>query len=395
MSISTLPLSYCTNVHPGRTTADVLGGLTGCTALVRERLGAPIAAGLWFAQPVVRELMQTVELQSRLQETLADNELCCYTLNAFPYGDFHGERVKEQVYVPDWSSSDRLEYTLNCAVILTDLLPDGTEGSISTVPLGCKQLATARDFVDRCIANLLLFVRRLDDLHDETGRVIRLAIEPEPMCTLETTAETIAFFRQLYARAADADLLTQAMRHVGVCYDVCHQSVEFENVADSIAALQRADVRINKVHITCALRLESPARNAEGRAVLAQYVEPRYLHQTFAKIPDGRIVHQFDLDAALCGSPPPDFREADEWRVHFHVPVNAEELGPLKTTRDDLKRALAAVAKLEYAPHLEVETYTWGVLPGRAKPDLVDGLTAELTATRALLAEIAPATGFR
>jgi hypothetical protein len=288
-----------------------------------------------------------------------------------------------------------LEYTVACATLLAGLLPEGTEGSISTVPLGCKQLATQRDFAARCIASLLLLAGRLDELHDETGRVIRLAIEPEPLCLLETTAESVDFFRQLYTRAADEDLLGQTMRHLGVCYDVCHQSVEFENVAGSIAALQSADVRINKVHITCALRLEDPARNAEGRAALAQYVEPRYLHQTFARTPGGRIVHQFDLDAALCASPPPDFRDADEWRVHFHVPVNAEELGPLKTTRDDLKRALAAVAKLEYAPHLEVETYTWGVLPGREKPDLVDGLTAELTATRTLLAEISPATGFR
>jgi sugar phosphate isomerase/epimerase len=395
MSISTLSLSYCTNVHPGRTVAEVLGGLTDCTARVRQSLGAQLAAGLWFAQPVVRELQQGDAKRIRLRETLAAHGLCCYTLNAFPYGDFHTERVKEQVYVPDWTSPERLEYTAACAVLLAKLLPDGTEGSISTVPLGCKQLATQRDFADRCIANLLRLVKRLDDLHDETGRVIRLAIEPEPLCTLETTAETIAFFKQLYARAADAGLLSQTMRHVGVCYDVCHQSVEFENVADSIAALQSAAVRINKVHITCAIRLEDPARNAEGRAALAQYVEPRYLHQTFARTSDGRIVHQFDLDAELCASPPAGFRDADEWRVHFHVPVNAEELGPLKTTRDDLKRALAAVAKLEYAPHLEVETYTWGVLPGRAKPDLVDGLTAELTATRALLAEISPATSSR
>jgi hypothetical protein len=166
---------------------------------------------------------------------------------------------------------------------------------------------------------------------------------------------------------------------------VCHQSVEFEDVAKSIQALHTADIRINKVHITCALRLERPGENQEGRAALATYVEPRYLHQTFARGRDGSTVYQLDLDAALCSSPPDDFRAADEWRVHFHVPVNAESLGPLGTTRSDLKRALAAVAGLPYAPHLEVETYTWGVLPGGAKVDLATGLAAELTATRSLL----------
>ena len=389
MSISTLPLSYCTNVHPGRSLAEVLTGLADDTARVRQAIAAPLAAGLWLAQPVIRELQQGAATSARLREALAAHGLCCYTLNAFPYGDFHGERVKERVYVPDWTSPDRLEYTAACARVLADLLPDGTEGSISTVPLGFKRLATAPNFIDRCISNLLQLARQLDDLHDETGRAVRLAIEPEPLCVLETTAETIAFFQQLHARAADAELADVVRRHIGVCYDVCHQSVEFEDVPKSIAALQRAGVRINKVHITCAVRLQDPAENRAGRAALAQYVEPRYLHQTFARTRDGRIVHQLDLDATLCASPPPVFHEAAEWRVHFHVPVNAEQLGPLETTRDDLKRALAAVAKLEYAPHLEVETYTWGVLPGEAKPDLVDGLTAELTATRSLLGALA------
>jgi len=385
MSISTLPLSYCTNVHPGRTAAEVVDGLVRYTGRVRQLLGAPISAGLWFAEPVVRELLSAADKQLAMQQTLAANGLCCYTLNAFPYGDFHGDRVKEQVYLPDWSSMDRLQYTLNCAGLLASLLPDGTEGSISTLPLGFKQLVDEEGFTERCIANLLQFVRSLDELHDETGRVIRLAIEPEPLCILETTGETIVFFEQLFARADEAGLLSATRRHLGVCYDVCHQSVEFEDVADSVAALSRAGVRINKVHITCAIRLENPAGNAAGRAALAEYVEPRYLHQTFARFRDGRTVHRLDLDTELCAAPPAEFRDADEWRIHFHVPVNAERLGPLGTTRDDLKRALTAIAGLEYAPHLEVETYTWGVLPGATKPDLAAGLAAELTATQSLL----------
>lgn len=395
MSLSSLPLSYCTNVHPGRTVDEVLAGLTDYTAPVQAGSGAPLAAGLWLAQPVIRELQQRPAEFVRLRDRIAALDLRCFTLNAFPYGDFHGERVKEQVYLPDWTTPERREYTAACAAVLASLLPDGAEGSISTVPLGFKRLATGTDFSNRCIAGLLQLVRRLDELHDDTGRVIRLAIEPEPLCVLETTPETIAFFQQLSLRAADADLLDASRRHIGVCYDVCHQSVEFEDVAASIASLAAADVRINKVHITCALRLERPADNDAGRAALAHYVEPRYLHQTFARTRDGAIVHELDLGSDLCTSPPPAFLAAEEWRIHFHVPVDAERLGPLATTRDDLRRALAAVAGLPYAPHLEVETYTWGVLPGEARPGLVDGIAAELRATRTLLQEVgtdAPST---
>jgi hypothetical protein len=236
---------------------------------------------------------------------------------------------------------------------------------------------------------LIELARQLDELHDETGKVVRLAIEPEPWCILETTDEAIAFFRQLNERAADADALDCVRRYLGLCYDVCHQSVEFEDVAASMAAIDAAGIRINKLHITCAVELKNPADNAPGRQALARYVEPRYLHQTFARAADGRILHDVDLSEGLALEPPTEFLQAEAWRVHFHVPVDVEELGPLSTTRPDLRRALQAVATLSYAPHLEVETYTWEVLPDGNKTPLVDGLTRELLATRALLSEIA------
>jgi sugar phosphate isomerase/epimerase len=390
MSLSTLPLSYCTNVHPGMSVDEVVRGVREYTAPTRGQFGAPLAAGLWLAQPVTSELKADPQKLAMLQQMLADNDLVCYTLNAFPYGDFHSERVKEQVYLPDWGDPRRLDYTRDCAQVLAQLMPEGVEGSISTVPLGFKQIPHAEDFLDRCIDNLLQLARSLDDLHDETGRVVRLAIEPEPLCVLETTDETLRFFERLRQRASDAAASEIVDRHIGVCYDVCHQSVEFENVQESIAQLQAAGIRINKVHITCAIRLVDPANNREGREALAAYVEPRYLHQTFARGADGRLRATLDLARPLCEVPPPEYLNADEWRVHFHVPVNAERLGPLETTRDDLRRALTAVAALEYAPHLEVETYTWAVLPGESPPSLVDGLTAELTATRELLSGISP-----
>ncbi len=388
MSLSSLPLSYCTNVHPGRSLNEVCEGIHQFTAPTRREFGSPLAAGLWLAQPVIRELSEDPRRLDRLSGLLAKDDLVCYTLNAFPYGDFHSVRVKEQVYLPDWATPERLDYTTNCAHVLARLMPEGTEGSISTVPLGFKQLPREDDFLDRCLDNLLTLARLLDELHDETGRVVRLAIEPEPLSILETTGETLAFFSQLRERADTRGLQDAVRRHVGVCYDVCHQSVEFEDVADSIAQLQAADIRINKVHITCAIRLLDPGNNREGREALAQYVEPRYLHQTFARTQSGDIFAAIDLSEPLALTPPPDYANAVEWRVHYHVPVNAETLGPLGTTRDDLKQALAAVARLEYAPHLEVETYTWDVLPEGRRPSLVDGLTEELAATRALLADL-------
>ena len=388
MSFSPLPLSYCTNVHPGRSLNEVRHGLNEFTAPVAANIGRPLAAGLWLSAPVIRELKDSPEQLRRLGAELQARDLACYTLNAFPYGDFHSTRVKEQVYLPDWLQVSRLEYTRDCARVLAALLPEGSDGSISTVPLGFKGFCHPINFLDLCADQLLQLARHLRDLHHATGRLIRLAIEPEPFCVLETTGEAIAFFDLLWNRAADANELEIARRYLGLCYDVCHQAVEFEDISESIGQLTAAGIRINKLHITCALQLDDPLHNAEGRAVLARYAEQRYLHQTVVHLPHGELRRSFDLAADWAERPPESMLQADAWRIHFHVPVDAERFGPLITTRPQLKQALTAVAALDYAPHLEVETYTWEVLPGsraRTSTDLIEGLTRELNATHDLL----------
>jgi sugar phosphate isomerase/epimerase len=388
MSLSALPLSYCTNVHPGRSVAEVEAGLDRYTVPVMRAYGQPLAAGLWLARPVVSELLAEPGRVARFAGGLAARGLTCHTLNAFPYGDFHSERVKENVYRPDWTRPERLDYTAQCAAVLAGLLPDGAEGSISTLPLGFREFHNPPDFRDRCAAQLVECARRLAEIHRSTGKLIRLAIEPEPFCVVETTPEAIDWFRKLWREAERRATADVVRTHLGLCYDVCHQAVEFEDVAESIASLDREGVRINKVHASCALQLDDPRNNAEGRAALKRYVEPRYLHQTIAVTPAGAHARAVDLTHELVDAPGEDFLSAPSWRVHFHVPVDAERIGPLATTRPALREALAAVAALDYAPHLEVETYTWDVLPGAGPAGLVAGLAAELAATRDLLAAI-------
>jgi sugar phosphate isomerase/epimerase len=389
MSLSNLPLSYCTNVHPGRTLAEIEQGLDRYTVNVAARFGAPLAAGLWLAKPVVDELLQSDTVRRRFAAGLAKRGLTCHTLNAFPFGDFHSPRVKEQVYRPSWAEPQRLEFSVSAARILAELLPNGVEGSISTLPLGYPGIDSSPDFLRDCAENLIDAALSLHRLEEETGGTIRLAIEPEPCCWLDETPATIDFFtNRLWPLASQRNCLDAVRRHVGLCLDVCHQAVAFEEMRQSVAHIDQAGIRINKIHITCAIELENPATNLEGRRALARYVEPRYLHQTKAHLADGRVLAVLDLNQALALDPPQEFLQADRWRVHFHVPVDAERLGPLKTTRADLRTALAAVKSLSYAPHLEVETYTWEVLPDLPAVDLVDGLTRELAATRSLLGEL-------
>jgi sugar phosphate isomerase/epimerase len=388
MSISSQPLSYCTNVHPGRSVAEVLDGLDRYTIAVQRRLGHPIAAGLWLAQPVVTELLQRSGGPQWFAEQLQQRNLLCYTLNAFPFGDFHSTRVKEKVYHPDWSTVERLEYTKNCATVLAALLPGGGEGSISTLPLGFRApVPRLVELFVKCTEHLMECARFLDRLYQQTGKLIRLAIEPEPLCIMERTGDAEVYLALLSHQADQSGIGEIAKRHLGVCYDICHQAVEFEDPAESIRALREAGIRINKVHISCALELNSPATNSAGRAVLKQYVEPRYLHQVIARAADGQLHRLLDLDQTFIDAPPAEFLNAQSWRIHFHVPISAKNMGELGTTQFALKPALAAIAALGYAPHLEVETYTWNVLPG-VRADLVNGLADELSAAQHILDEL-------
>ncbi len=385
MTLNALPLSYCTNVHPGLTVEEILQKLDEFTIPIQLQLGAPLAAGLWLADPVIKEILATPEGHLRFAEEIQKRNLTCYTLNAFPFGNFHSERVKENVYLPDWSEPERLEYTKGCARVLAALLPEDTEGSISTVPLGFKQFEHADDFSDKCVEQLIELALFLYELKEETGKTIRLAIEPEPFCVIEFTHELILFFERLYEDAAKKQLLGIVKEYLGACYDICHQAVEFEDIPGSIRQITHAEIRINKIHISNAIELVNPAENEDGLAQLAQYAEPRYLHQTIGSLNNGDLYRVVDLTRKFLLAPDPRIKETKKLRVHFHVPIDAISLGSLGTTHQELKQALATVKELDYAPHLEVETYTWEVLPGDQKPSLVEGLTREIQAAQRLI----------
>lgn len=399
MTICALPLSYCTNVHPGRTVDDVISGLSEHAAAARQQLDLPMAAGLWFSASVAEELTERPQQLERLAQVLWQHDLCCYTLNTFPYGDFHSERVKEQVYLPDWASRRRISYTEQCATLLAQLLPEHGEGSLSTVPLGGRMNPHGPEFQAVCFSHLIQLAGFLKNLHETTGRRIRLALEPEPFCEMDLTAErTVPMFQTLFELADVRGCGAVVREYIGLCFDVCHQAVVFEDVGDSISLLREHGIRINKVHITNAVELRDPAHNPEGRAALCRFVEPRYLHQTYARFADGQIGYRDDLllDDILC-EPADRFLQAATWRVHFHVPVYADTLGPLHTTRPELTAALRRVAALDYAPQLEVETYTWPVMPesgaaegSAAEPTLGARIARELSSTYELLNELEP-----
>lgn len=370
-SLNDAQLTYCTNVHPGETLPAVRAVLQQHVPAVKQALGlAPgqsFGLGLRLAAAAADALDDPAEL-ALFKAELEAAGLYCFTLNGFPYGAFHATRVKERVYLPDWQAPERVRYTQVLARVLGELLPLGVNGSISTVP-GCfKPYANGADAQGQMANAMIDVVAMLVDIARSRGRHITLALEPEPECFLETTDDAVTFFeRHLLSRAARERLAVAAdiepaeaeralRRHLGVCLDTCHASVEFESPLGAWRKLGAAGIAVPKVQISAGLRLAEAT--PERLTALQAFSDEVYLHQTVVQC-QGELSRYVDLPQAFAEAP----TAGAEWRVHFHVPIFLRELGAFESTQDDLIPLLGELATVPDCPHLEVETYTWDVLP--------------------------------
>jgi sugar phosphate isomerase/epimerase len=380
-------LSYCSNIHPAQTWAETREVLRGPVPRVKAALSpdAPFGVGLRLSGEAAAGLR--ADDPRAWRQRLADAGLYVFTLNGFPYGRFHGAPVKAQVYRPDWREPARVAYTRDLIEVLAALLPDGVDGSISTVP-GCFRAhadAAARATVAQALRTIVADLARLER---ERGIEIVLALEPEPACMLETTAEAIAFVQSMQTRdsidalagtlgSTTAQAESALARHLGLCLDTCHAAVQFEDPVRTVQDIARAGIRIGKVQATTGLCIE-PVDTAAIEAVEA-FADAVYLHQVVARY--GTALTRYDdlpeaIDAYRRGIP------ADEWRVHFHIPVFEHRPEPFANTQDFLHRCLPE-AIAAGCRHVEVETYTWDVLPPALRSDdVVDAIVRELEWTR-------------
>jgi hypothetical protein len=394
-------LTYCTNVHPGETLPAVRALLHKHVRAVKQAVAPeqPFGVGLRLAAAAADSLDNAEELLRFKSELEADG-LYCFTLNGFPYGAFHATRVKERVYLPDWQAPERLRYTTVLARVLGELLPLGVKGSISTVP-GCFKPNVNGPDSERVMANAMIdVVATLVDIARRQGRHIALALEPEPECFLETTDDALKFFekylfsrdgRQRLVESADiepADAEGALRRHLGVCLDTCHASVEFEAPLQAWHKLQSAGIAVPKVQISAGLRLAEATPQALD--ALRAFSEGVYLHQTVVRSAGGVLTRYQDLPEALADAPV----AGSEWRVHFHVPIFLRELGVFESTQADLVPLLNELATVPDCPHLEVETYTWDVLPEQFRNvPIEDAIARELRFVQDTLRGALAATG--
>jgi hypothetical protein len=388
-----LHLTYCTNIHPADGWEPVFANLRRIAPQLKARLAPsrPFGLGLRLSAREARELLQPGQLDE-FRSFLDAEGLYVAIINGFPYGPFHGTPVKAEVYAPDWRNDARVRYTLDLIEILSRLLPGSpgpADGGVSTAPLSYKAWMRADDDVgwETITRNVARVAEALARMRDERGTLIHLDIEPEPDCLLETTDETVQFFEEKLLPDGSADLAARMgirlgaarallLEHIRVCFDCCHVSVEYEDPRAALERYQRAGIQIGRVQLSSALDVRWPVDSVEASRVAARlrpFADPVYLHQVVERRDDAQ--RQFpDLDEALRSTAGAGTKH---WRIHFHVPLFSSEYDGLGSTQGDVGTVLQLAQETPFTRHLEIETYTWDVLPGDLKIDVVNSIARE------------------
>lgn len=393
-------LTYCTNIHAGETWADHFDQLQRHIPNIKKKVSPdkPFGIGLRLANAASLELRKEQNLET-FRQWLQEQDAYVFTMNGFPYGGFHHEQVKDRVHQPDWTTALRVSYTIRLAQVLAALLPPDMEGGISTSPLTYRFWHDREDWdsiFETATLNLLQVVETLIQIKRTTGRSIHIDIEPEPDGLLENGVEFIEWYTDWMLPLGAAYLLEkfgyeedQAIpvlkEHVQLCYDVCHFAVGYEDHGSVIRQLRGLGIKIGKLQISAALKASIPEDMAGRRAVMDAFKvfdEPAYLHQVVAKQKDGQLKRYADMPLALADA---QDMAAAEWRAHYHVPVFLRDYGVLQSTQEDIAATLHIQRQTPFTRHLEIETYTWEVLPDKIKAPLDASIIREIQWVNGLL----------
>lgn len=387
-------LTYCTNIHPGEEWNQVLANLKQYIPALKIRLSPEkrFGIGLRLADVAARELLEGNNL-AQFYTWLNQQDLYVFTLNGFPFGEFHRQVVKDQVYAPDWSKQERLDYTLRLTNILAALLPEGIDGGISTLPLSYKlwwkeDKAGCHSVLKNSSLHLALVAAKMAHIREKTGKLLHLDLEPEPDGLIENADEVIRFFQDWLLPIGGQSLAkqlgisqvlaeTKLLEHIRICYDTCHFAVEYEEPISVFQRFQAAGIQIGKIQLSAAIQVLLPTTVQERSLVidwLYPFAESTYLHQVIERDVDGTLHHYPDLAIALSHlkrSP------AQELRTHFHVPIFIRDYQKLQSTQNDIVTVLNLLQDNHVCQHLEIETYTWDVLPEEMKIDLLSSIQRE------------------
>jgi hypothetical protein len=386
-------LTYCTNIHPGESWDDHFAALQRNIPGIKKRISpdSSFGIGLRLSHQASLQILENGNLKN-FKAWLKQEDCYVFTMNGFPYGGFHRTKVKDQVHAPDWTTNERVSYTIRLFDILVELLPEGIEGGISTSPLSYKYWHKAdqqQEIFEKTTKNILQVIEHLIQIKKKTGKLLHLDIEPEPDGLIENGPEFFDWYERYLLPIAEAYLQKQLSytptqsvnaikEHMQLCYDICHFAVGYEEHAEVIRQLREKKIKVGKIQISAALKGDMPGEQIQREPVIQafrQFNESTYLHQVVARQADGSLKRYPDLPEALMDA---DNASTKEWRSHFHVPLFIYDYGLLKSTQTDIRKVLSIQNKQPFTNHLEVETYTWEVLPEALKVPISESIIREV-----------------
>jgi hypothetical protein len=388
-------LTYCTNIHAGETWEDHFKALKANIPAVKAELSPDRQFGIGLRLSHLASLdLGTQENLDAFKRWLEESQCYVFVINGFPYGGFHHTKVKDKVHAPDWTTQDRVLYTIQLFNILSAILPKGMEGGVSTSPLSYKYWHSAikeelKQVFETATENILKVVHGLIGIRESTGQIMHLDLEPEPDGLIGNGLEFLSWYRhQLLpqgianlkkTRGYDEERARQVIHeHVRICYDICHFAVGFENHAAILSELQLQKIKVGRIQISAALKADmapNPIDRDKAVAAFKEFNESTYLHQVVARQEDGSLQRYPDLPEALADARNINTRE---WRSHFHVPLFVEDYGVMKSTQSDIVNVLSLHKQKPISEFLEVETYTWEVLPKELRLPLKESIVREL-----------------
>ena len=397
-------LTYCTNIHAGETWDDHFAALKKNVPTIKAQLSPDkqFGIGLRVSHLASLELGKKERLEE-FQKWLRANQCYVFVFNGFPYGGFHHTKVKDQVHAPDWTTQDRVLYTIQLFNILSSLLPDGMDGGVSTSPLSYKHWHNGvkeerQEAIDIATENILKVVQDLIALRKTTGKLMHLDIEPEPDGLIGNGPEFISWYRDEliphgkgYLKkfmGLDEEAAVRAIRdHIQICYDICHFAVGYEDHESVLRDLRSEGIKVGRIQVSAALKADmapNPVDRTKAADAFRQFNESTYLHQVVARQDDGSLRRYPDLPQALEHTKDPATKE---WRSHFHVPLFVRDYGVLQSTQSDIQTVLNLHKKKQFSSYMEVETYTWEVLPEKLRLPMTESIVRELQWVQSLLNE--------
>jgi hypothetical protein len=391
-------LTYCSNIHPGEKWDDHFAALKATVPYIRQNLapGNTFALGLRIANEASIELSKPERL-AEFKAWLNEQNIFMPIINGFPYGGFHNTAVKDQVHTPDWTTTDRRDYTIRLFDILTQLLPDNLDGGVSTPPLSYrlwwKGETDRNEATNIATAHILEVLDHLIEIKNTTGKLLHLDIEPEPDGILDNVADFVSWYRDVLLPKGTEYLIGKykisqekaketILEHIQLCYDICHAAVAYEEPETILESLNQIGIKTGRIQVSSALKVKFDSNSKEKFEAIKVFDEPVYLHQVVTKSPDGSKIAYPDLPEALAAW---EETNSSEWRVHFHVPLFIDNYGVLESTQNEIIKTLAFQIAQPFSNYMEVETYTWGVLPEAIQKPIGESIVREIRWVQDLL----------